>query len=552
MASPKSIIADASEQVPSIEIGPGQKLFSPQVLSQLEALLPEFIATRRWYRSKTRKITRALIEDALPVEDANSAILIIRLEYAEGESDRYVLTVRFDEDIEARSPANAQDSLATFRTADGRRGTVSEALSHEALRGWLLTAIAADAKVKGREGELTASRTSAFSSNLSADESKLPSTVSQAEQSNTSIVYGDRYILKLFRKVEPGINPDIEIGRFLTERGFRNTPAVVGLLEYRSPRTEPVYAAILQEFVRNQGDAWKYTLESLSGFFHRALIGSSNPPALSSDHPLHLATALIPSNAQELIGPYLESARLLGERTAQMHAALADTSGGPDFAPEEFTSVDGENLYREMLRQAEATFGLLKQKADTLKGTIADEAQKLLALESSVISRFSGLRTQSVIASRIRFHGDYHLGQVLFTGSDFMIIDFEGEPARPLNERREKALALRDVAGMVRSFQYAAYAALFGQVPGLTVKPEQVEAVEAWAAFWFTTVSAIYLQGYFSVASGNKFVPDSDGERRSLLDAFLLQKALYEVAYELNNRPDWVRIPLRGILGLVS
>ena len=187
-----------------------------------------------------------------------------------------------------------------------------------------------------------------------------------------------------------------------------------------------------------------------------------------------------------------------------------------------------------------------------MTGIAGEEASRLLTLESAVIEKFSSLRTLTISASRIRFHGDYHLGQVLFTGSDFMIIDFEGEPARLLSQRRSKALALRDVAGMVRSFQYARYAALFGQVPGLTVKPDQMGIVETWAGFWFTMVSATYLQSYFDLATGSTFVPPINDERQALLDAFLLQKALYEVAYELNNRPEWIRIPLRGILGLVS
>ncbi len=310
--------------------------------------------------------------------------------------------------------------------------------------------------------------------------------------------------------------------------------------------------AILQQFVPNQGDAWSYTLISLGDFFANALASKRDPPNLPNEHPLGLIGQEIPSELRSFIGPYLESAALLGKRTAEMHAALADGNGGPDFAPEAFTAEDAHQLHRDLLGQADITFQLLRRKQAVLTGAVADQARELLRIEHRVNERFAAVGQHPISAVRIRHHGDYHLGQVLYTGQDFMIIDFEGEPARPLSERRAKVLALRDVAGMIRSFQYAAFAALFGQVPGIPGEPAMLELVALWAAAWNAYVSATYLRAYFEEARGLPFVPSEWSERRILLDAFLLQKALYEVAYELNNRPDWLRIPLRGILGLVA
>ena len=235
-----------------------------------------------------------------------------------------------------------------------------------------------------------------------------------------------------------------------------------------------------------------------------------------------------------------------------MHAALADGNAEPEFAPERFSYEDKQDLYLEMKDQADTAFRLLREQQGNLTGAERDEANEVMSAEQSVRGRFQPLLDQNIRAMRIRHHGDYHLGQVLYTGTDFMIIDFEGEPARPLAERRLKRLALRDVAGMIRSFQYASYAALFGQVPGTAIDPGRDEDVEGWAAFWTAYVSAEYLKGYFEAAGQLAFVPDSEGERRLLLEVFILQKALYEVAYELNNRPAWVRIPLRGILTLLA
>ncbi len=333
----------------------------------------------------------------------------------------------------------------------------------------------------------------------------------------------------------------------MTERGFKNTPAVLGEIQYRPKDDEQMGAGILQSFVVNQGDAWKFTLESLQGFFDRAL-REEGTPTLKFSHPLDLADQELPALARQTIGEYIESARLLAVRTAEMHRALADESGGPDFAPEPFDPAAAGHLYQEMMREADRTFGLLKSKRETASAQV----EKLIASEQVVRSRFSSLREQPVTASRIRHHGDYHLGQILYTGRDFMIIDFEGEPARPLSERRVKTLAMRDVAGMIRSFSYAASAALPHASAGPGLARESKREAEPWAEFWSAWVSAEFLKAYFETAGDANFAGRTKQERRILFDAFVLQKALYEVAYELNNRPDWVHIPLRGILNLIQ
>ncbi len=547
MASPDQDSSDLRRDTPVLEISSLENAFDDASVAQLASILPEYIAQRRWFRAKTRTIQKAEIEDVLAVPGTQAYVLVIRLDYTDGEPDNYVLTLALSD------RRSGEDSIAGYRTRDGQEGELHEALLRPELRGALLEAVARSRNFAGVKGDLAALQTSAFHGKCDDAGLRLESSVSRAEQSNTSILYGDRFILKLFRKIEPGINPDVEIGAFLTERKFRNTPAVLGQFEYRSKDGATVYSAgILQEFVRNQGDAWKYTLDSLSGYFERALATGAQAPALPTDHPLELMDHDLPRNARELFGEYLQSARLLGVRTAEMHAALADESGGADFAPEPFTPEDGRKLYEEMISQADITFGLLRRKQAMLVDAAADNAKQVLHREHRLLENLSPLRDQPINAVRIRFHGDYHLGQVLYTGSDFMIIDFEGEPARPLRERRTKTLAMRDVAGMIRSFQYAAYAALFGQVSGVSTNPEMRSAVESWAAFWNSWIGATYLRGYFSAAGSAQFVPANSDERRVVFDAFLLQKALYEVAYELNNRPDWVRIPLRGILSLVS
>lgn len=540
----------ATGELPALSVASLTDPLDEIATGKLGALLPEYVATRRWHRSKARTIDKIDVEDTLRVPNTRAHLLILKITYADDNHDLYILPVSV-------APAEAQEPdeiVATLVSEAGERGVLYSALGDGAFRGALLHAIFCEASISGSNGVLIASRTSALSEKCASSAlPKIDSFVSRAEQSNTSIIYRDHFILKLFRKLEAGINPDVEIGKFLTQRGFKNTPAVLGGLEYRTGKGSGSYVvAILQQFVPNQGDAWSYTLTSLGDFFAKALASKRNPPNLPNEHPLALIGQEIPSELRSFIGCYLESAALLGKRTAEMHAVLADENGGPDFAPEAFTRGDAHQLHRDLLGQADITFELLRIKQAVLTGEVADQARELLQIEDRVTGRFAAVEQHPISALRTRHHGDYHLGQVLYTKQDFMIIDFEGEPARPLSERRAKVLALRDVAGMIRSFQYAAFAALFGQVPGIPGEPATLKLVEGWAAAWNAYVSATYLRAYLEEAQGLSFLPSEWSERRILLDAFLLQKALYEVAYEINNRPDWLRIPLRGILGLVA
>jgi maltose alpha-D-glucosyltransferase/alpha-amylase len=378
----------------------------------------------------------------------------------------------------------------------------------------------------------------------------------QAEQSNTSIAYRNTFILKLFRRIAPGVNPDLEIGRFLTEQAaFAHTPAVAGALEYRQDHGEPTTVAILHSFVPNQGDAWQYTLDALDHYFERAFVQREveQPPlphtslvALSEEAPSPLA--------QETIGSYLAAVQLLGQRTAELHIALASDAVDPHFAPEPFSTLYQRSIYQTMRSLAAQSFPLLRQHLKGLPQTVRSEAQQVLDSEAEVLKRFQAILGRKITAMRIRCHGDYHLGQVLYTGKDFVIIDFEGEPARPLSERRIKRSPLRDVAGMLRSFHYAAYTAFFNQeAEGIYVsQPETLASLEAWARFWYLWVSAVFLKTYRESASRASFLPRTREELQVLLDAYLLEKVVYELGYELNNRPEWVRIPLQGILQLLG
>lgn len=514
-------------------------MIAEESISGLEQALPKYVTGQRWFRAKARTIRSLRVIDAVALKE-KWYVLVIRIEYADSEHDLYLLPV---------ASRSAQTGVNAIADVSGT--AFYDALPDDDFRTALLDAIGCDQVFDGRTGRLITSRTNAYERQCGQWVPELGSKVSRAEQSNTSIIYGDQYILKLFRKLESGVNPDIEIGKFLTEHNFSHTPTVLGELRYETHDGDTMYAGILQAFVANEGDAWKYTLDELSCFFDRALREKSLPPALTA-HPFELLLEEVSALERQMIGEYLESAHLLGTRTAEMHCALASGTENPDFLPEPFTREYAAVVYEEMQHEADRAFDVLRDKASTLKGEAGHSAKRLLASEQDVRRRFSSFRESTVSALRIRHHGDYHLGQVLYTGDDFVIIDFEGEPARPLSARRMKTLAMRDVAGMVRSFSYAAFAALFGQVPGVPSDAENRSRVEAWASFWATAVSREFLKSYLAKALGSNFAGNDVAEKRMLFDAFILQKALYEVSYELNNRPDWVQIPLGGILGLID
>jgi trehalose synthase-fused probable maltokinase len=370
-----------------------------------------------------------------------------------------------------------------------------------------------------------------------------------SEQSNTSLVYGDRLILKLFRRLEPGLNPDFEIGRQLTEKiRFRRVPAVAGALEYAGPGDEPGTIAMMQQFIESQAEGWTHATDEVGRFFDQ-VAGATPPARPAAEMYAGLMAAEVPKAVATVMGGYPGTAETLGRRTAEMHLALAADSTDKAFAPEPFSKEDFEALVADAIGQAHKALQALESPAQPLPPGVADSAALLVQSRETLFERIRVAPTLEFTAAKIRVHGDYHLGQVLWSEGDFYLLDFEGEPARSIEERRRKQSPLKDVAGMMRSFGYAAYAGLFAHAAS---RPSELERLDPWARLWQIWTTAAFLRGYFTTAAGASFVPAVDAQRDALLQLFVLDKALYELNYELNNRPDWVRIPLRGIFDLLN
>jgi maltose alpha-D-glucosyltransferase/alpha-amylase len=525
--------------------GRWEEVLAGDARGALEEALPSYLLSRRWFGGKARKTKSVQIADAVPVGERGAEpvghLLLLETEYTDGDPETYVLPLGFSPADAPQPPQHAV--VARLRTGYGE-GVLFDALHDPRFSCALLDAISRRRTLTGGDGKLHATPTRALRTMATDGE---PSLLG-AEQSNTSVVFGDALILKLFRRPGEGVNPDLEVGRYLTDRaGFAYIPPVAGALEYRHGSASRTLA-ILQGFVPNEGDAWTFTLDALGPYYERALTHPDVPEGAISQKTtlLELTDAEPPDDARQAIGAYLESARVIGRRTAELHDALTRERTDPDFMPEPITPLYQRSLYQSMRSLTGRVFRLLRTRTRELP-----EARQILDLEDDILRRFRTLLDTKMTSVRSRVHGDYHLGQVLYTGRGFVIIDFEGEPARPLSERRIKRSPLTDVAGMLRSFHYAAYAAVFGFAAGV-VRPEDAALLEPWARCWSLWVSAAFLRSYLEVASASSFLPRSRHELEVLLDAFLLEKAVYELGYEANSRPDWLKIPIHGILQLME
>jgi trehalose synthase-fused probable maltokinase len=526
--------------------GFGKDMFS-NLKTELPAQLPAYLKGQRWFGAKARELRATEVVDFITLERGvlNAAIVVVNVEYEGGGADLYsVPLVVSKEPGSNHEPGASGRDMSSVLTVSGRGGgeatTFSDALKNETFLSFLLDGIERGLVFTGEAGELMTSRTHALSMQETGAAGSLRPRAITAEQSNSSVAYGDRLILKFFRRLEEGTNPDLEMCGFLTERAhYQHTPQLLGALEYRGARGLRMTQGILQGFVPNQGDAWQYTMKSISNFYNEVRKRSAKGAVAESQNDTVRAS----------IAPFLESVGLLARRTAELHLALVSAAAvaEPDFAPEPFDEKFQRSFEDALLELTNRVFRQLRQAQDRLPENAKPKVEKVLGSEPQIIERFHAALSGPIRAVRTRIHGDYHLGQVLYTGADFVIIDFEGEPARPLSQRRLKRSPLQDVAGMLRSFHYAAHAPLLAATGSVNVDDGNREKLNDWAEVWAKWVSERYLDEYLKTARGAEFLPPSREEIMALLQLHVLEKAVYELGYELNNRPEWVAIPFEGI-----
>ena len=550
----------AAPEIPRLEAGEDwEEVLDEQQRRSLENLLQTYIPPRRWFGGKTRIIKTARIGETITVgtNGNKSFLLFVDLDYVQGDVERYLLPVAFATGDEANQLQLERPHLIIARLKllkTGVEGFLYDAIGSRALALTLLDTMGRRRVLKGEHGEIKGFSLEAFRRLHGDTTALLEPLLGRAEQSNSAILFGDKFILKTFRRLEPGLNPDLELNRFLARNDFPHVPPMAGGLEYHGKDGKNISLAILSGFAANCKDAWEFTLDTLGRYYER--VGSlpeeqRTAPAIAGQ-PLDAVAAELPVMVAERLGTYVEAARLLGERTAQMHLCLASDKDDKDFAPEPFNPFYQRSLFQSMRNMAVESLGLLKRGLKTVPELVRADAEKVAALQPEILKRLRTVADMRISGMRLRVHGDYHLGQVLHTGKDFLIIDFEGEPARSLSERRLKRTPLRDVAGMLRSFDYAAHAALFQQLERGVITAETMNRIAPWARFWTHWTSVVFLKAYLAAAQPGNFLPKTGSEMKTLFEANLMNKALYELGYELNNRPAWLRIPLQGILQLMA
>jgi maltose alpha-D-glucosyltransferase / alpha-amylase len=516
----------------------------------LENLLLNYIQKNRWFRGKAKQISIAEIKHAvpLPTEEINSYLLIIKIKYREGKNEQYVIPLSITTgeeipDIKYKYP----ESLVANIEIDGNEGLLYDGCYNKKVRNLLLKLIIGKTRIKNGKAALVGFGAKKIHTKVGKNELPLHSRVLLVEQSNTSILYDNLFFLKMYRSPEEGTNPELEIIKTLTENTeFRNFPTFCGALEYRKPNSENTALGILVDYIPNEGNAWEFTQSSIDHYFDNII---SDKEHLLSYSP-HDVKAIVgeagEEKIKELAGPFfLEMIQLLAQRTAEMHIALASIKNKKEFIPEPFSLLYQKSLYqsfRTLIKRTNNKIRSSKRKLTEEQSALINDILKNENLLLHTIKQT--LEKKKIHSSKIRVHGDYHLGQVLFTGKDFMIIDFEGEPTRSLTARQLKHCPFKDIAGMLRSFHYAIY---MGQLENESKIPESAGLLKPWLEVWYELVQETFVNSYLKTAENALFIPKEERQINDLLSVYTIEKAVYEADYEFNNRPDWLHIPLYGL-----
>lgn len=533
------------------------ELFKPKSLNALENVLPGYLNTCRWFGGKARVIQNiSVVKNAnVPMESSKGAFLILEISYNEGLNELYQLPVSFiaKEYSEFLSRNFSQGIIAPMKI-DDQSGYLYDAVYNEAFRKSLFQIMVSKRKAKETAAELLGGAGKEAIQLWKQSKKDVKSRVLNAEQSNTSIIYEKDFFFKLYRKLDAALNPDLEITRFLTEEAnFPNVPQYAGALELKSGKSENMVLGMMQSLVENQGDAWTYMGDVVRRYFERVLIEQKDTksiPAMRGSLVKPVSYEKIPDKIKNYLGGVAtERSALLGIRTAEMHLALASDNDNKDFKPEPFSLHYQRSVYSSLQSSVRGTFQVLDKNLKKLDEQVRVEAEEVRGMRKDILKCMQQIYAHKIDTMKIRTHGDYHLGQVLFTGKDFIILDFEGEPARTYSERRLKRSPLRDVAGMIRSAHYAAYNGLF-RTEAFT--KGEAEYLDDWAEQWYHYMSGAFMRAYIDRCKGSNFLPDNAEDLDILLQTFLLEKAVYELGYELNNRPGWSIIPIKGIKYIMS
>ncbi|MCL7488234.1 MAG: maltose alpha-D-glucosyltransferase [Desulfobulbaceae bacterium] len=542
------------QQVPQLTLDDmWDTLLQPEYLFALgNDILPSFLAGQRWFRGKAKDFSSCRMVDWCKL-GASFYITFLQVRYETGEEEVYVMPLKIVQGPPAQLLAEEIPGSIVAGVKNRRgEGILYDALMDRASCDILFTAISDGRRYRTSEnGTIRAMPTDAYEDLIGAGNPCAEVRKLGVEQSNTSIIIGESFVLKLYRKLEEGANPDVEMSLFLTEKSrFTGIARVAGTLHYTGPAGGMATIGMLQEFIPNRGDGWSYTLFALKNYFAKAAkMAAAGTRAPGRNDSFAEDFRIKPPDFFVSMDPgYVEAAGTLGRRTAQFHLALAQEKKNAQFKPVKATAVFTEQLAETISREVQEVLAMLGAAISDVSPSVRKQADRVLVEGPDLLGRIgSAADIGENLGLLIRHHGDYHLGQVLRTNdNDFILLDFEGEPLRPLAERRSKNSPLKDIAGMIRSFQYAVSSALSASAESDT---ERVK-LQPWGRAWYEWICTVFLKSYFDTAGDAPFLPKTDAG--FILEIFLLEKVFYELKYELNNRPDWMHIPLAGIIDIID
>ncbi|HEV7348553.1 maltose alpha-D-glucosyltransferase [Telluribacter sp.] len=547
--------ADEVRPLPRIRINKWENLVQKETLKQLEtSILQDYLKKMSWFNGKKRTVLSAeVVQHAgWSLTESEVRILLIEVHYESGLPETYQLALTMvTEDTSKRIIENCPQAVLAEIQVGEQAGLLCDALFTVEMQQQLFKNIAGKESISLDKGQLVF-RGDGISDLLPEGQEEIKSRL-QASEQNTYITYDNDFSLKMYRRVDRAINPDMEITRFLSEQAhFDYMPSFIGAIEWKV-EGDSIVLGMMQKSVESHGEGWNYMLERLNNYYERILAldqdalpsyqlkGSLTEPVAYDD---------IPEDLKELLGgPIAEGTRLLGLRTGEMHKALASDTSQKDFAPEDFSLHYQRSLFSALQSLVRETFQNQSRNLQKLPDNVREDAEKLLAQKEEILSLLKRIYTKKLDVVKIRIHGNYHLGQVLFTGKDLAIFDFGGDPSRSHSERRLKRSPLRDVIGMVHSFYYAAYSALLRNDQ---IREEDIPKLLPFAEIWVHYVSGFFMQAYLETVEGSLFIPREKEDLNVMTQTFILEKAIFDLNEELNNRPDWVIVPLQIIKSILN
>ena len=545
---------EKKQLLPIVKAKSWEGVFKNRNKKSLEVdVLPYFLNGRSWFAGSGRIIHAMNLANVIdiPVEGLPVALCIVEVAYNDGLPESYQLPLAFisEEDVDKINELPERAVLAQLQL-NGTTGLLINATHDELFRSFLFSSIQNAQNIQGPDESIELKR---GEETIAIDDESLNSRIVETYHNHTSIIYNHRYFFKLFRKLDSTINPDLEITQYLAQTAhFENSPRFMGSMIYHTKSGNKVALGMLQDFVANHGNGWEYTKDALYRYFDNVL--TRDPEITLPKHKNNLTDQIdfdqVPEKMQHFMeASFPERITLLGERTAKMHRALAGHPEVKDFDTEAFSLHYQRSVFSSLQSLTRSAFENLKSKMNDLDEEIRPLADEVLAMRPQVLEAFKKIFVHKIDTVKIRTHGDYHLNQVLWTGKDFVITNFEGESARPFSERRLRRSPLRDVAAMIRSLHYAVYST----IPQYELKnQEKRDELQTWGETWFYYTTRLFLKGYMQHVDEAKFIPDDKEDYKILLNVLLLEKAVYELNYELNNRPEKVFIPLMGIKTLMK